>query len=354
MDGELKLPEGLPMPGEMSKRALLELLLREEYGFPPAPPLSVCGEEISADAAGACEGSCGGKAVRRHIRLTCRMANGTFSFPLLSVFPAEAEKPVPCFLLLGFTPALPASLPLTEILGRGYGLLYFCYTDITPDDGDFSAGLAGLAYPEGRTDEEQCGKLGLWAWAASRAADYALTLPVVDPARLSLVGHSRLGKTALLAGALDERFCCVFANDSGTSGASLFRGNRCETLQRIRQAFPWWFCRRFAASGADEADLPFDQHFLLAANAPHRVYVASAQDDPWANPRNEYLSCAAADGYFRQNALPGFVHPDRFPQPGETFHRGWIGHHLRPGGHDLSREDWLHFMDYLEAAETGE
>ena len=345
---ELKLPEGLPMPDGMSKPELLELLLTQEYGFPPEPPLSVHAEEIETDAAGAKAELCGGEAVLKHIRLTCRMANGDFSFPLISVFPAKIETPVPCFLLIGFGAALPDTLPLQEIVGRGYGLLYFCYTDITPDDGDFSAGLAGLVFPEGRTEGRQCGKLGLWAWAASRAADYALTLPFADPARLSLVGHSRLGKTVLLAGALDERFHCVFANDSGTSGAALFRGNRCETLQRIRQAFPWWFCKRFAASDAGEEALPFDQHFLLAANAPHRVYVASAQDDPWADPVNEYLSCAAADGYFRQNALPGLVHPDRVPLPGETFHKGWIGHHLRAGGHDLRREDWLCFMDYLE------
>ena len=187
---ELKLPEGLPMPDGMSKPELLELLLTQEYGFPPEPPLSVHGEETGADAIGAEADLCGGEAILKHIRLTCRMTNGDFSFPVISVFPAKIEKTVPCFLLIGFGAALPDTLPLRKIVGRGYGLLYFCYTDITPDDGDFSAGLAALIFPEGRTESRQCGKLGLWAWAASRVADYALTLPFADPARLSLVGPS--------------------------------------------------------------------------------------------------------------------------------------------------------------------
>ena len=233
-------------------------------------------------------------------------------------------------------------LPAEEIADQGYAVLSVCYQDISSDNGDFTDGLAGLVYPDGQRDPDQCGKIGLWAWAAVRLLEYALTLPELDHSRISVAGHSRLGKTALLAGALEPRFFCAWSNDSGCSGAALARNNTGETVAVICKNFPYWFCENYLKYAGNEETLPFDQHFLLAANAAHKVYVASASEDAWACPENEYLSCVAASPCF----AAGFVHPDRLPEVGEAFHEGDIGYHLRAGGHYLSREDWNLFIRF--------
>lgn len=342
----MELLKRLPMPDGMAKADIVELLLAEEYGFLPPAPHSVSAETESCD-----HDFCAGKADLEKKRLICDAPFGRFEFSVYLICPTGKEGPVPCFIHINFTDQIPDNyLPAEEIVDNGYAVLYFCYTSVTSDDGNFRDGLAGLVYPEGRTSKTQCGKIGLWAWALSRVMDYALTLPMLDHQRISVVGHSRLGKTALLAGALDERFFCAFSNDSGCSGAALARGTKGERIQDIYRNFPYWFCENYGKYAGNEERLPFDQHFLLAANAPHRVYVCSASQDQWADPEKEYLSCVAADGYFRGQGLPGFIHPDREPVPGDFFGEGYIGYHLRSGSHYLSREDWQHFIKYLESA----
>ena len=166
-----------------------------------------------------------------------------------------------------------------------------------------------------------------------------------------MAGHSRLGKTALLAGALDDRFYCAYSNDSGCSGAALSRQKEGEKIKDIVGQFPYWFCERYADYVDREDELPFDQHALLAANAPHYVYVASASEDLWAYPKNEYLACVAVSEYFESLGLAGFVHPDRLAEVGDCFHEGTVGYHLRKGGHFLRPEDWHLFLTFLKSKE---
>jgi len=340
----MKLPENLPMPNHMAKSEILHLLLAEEYGFLPSAPISVTGVEESCDVR-----FCAGKAVLKKIRLDCNTEYGKFFFPVYFTCPVGSKKSVPCFVHINFRDLLPDKYqPSEEIVDAGYAVLSFCYKDVTSDDGDFTNGLAGLVYPEGRTNKSQCGKIGLWAWAALRVLDYAMTLPELDHSRISVVGHSRLGKTALLAGALDERFFCAFSNESGCSGAALSRDNSRETVKRIYERFPYWFCENYEKYGDHEETLPFDQHFLLAANAPHRVYVASAKEDLWACPQNEYLACVAASEYFKEYGFAGFVHLERLPEVGDFFGEGHIGYHMRAGIHYFSREDWRNYMKYVD------
>ena len=351
-----ELLQKLPKPDGLDRTQLLNLLLSEEYGFLPPAPVSVTAGEEEEDRA-----FCAGKAVLKKLRLNCDTGNGIFSFPVTLMYPvwagqpgkAEAGekegKPVPCFIYISFTDRIPdLSFPAEEILDNGFAVLHFCYQDVTSDDGDFANGLAGVIYPDGNREKTQCGKIGLWAWAASRVMDYAVTLPQIDHERVGIVGHSRLGKTALLAGALDERFFCTFANDSGCSGAALARGTKGETVGEIYGKFPFWFCENYGAWAEKEEAMPFDQHFLLAAIAPRRVYAAGASEDIWADPQSEYLSCIAADGYHRAAGQPGFLHPDRDPVPGDCFAQGSIGYHLRAGTHYLSRQDWGYFMEYMK------
>jgi hypothetical protein len=275
------------------------------------------------------------------------LAGGDFSFPFYASVPKKEGK-IPFFVLLNFRDGVPDRyLPAEEICDAGYAVLSVCYQDVTPDreERGGAGDLAAALYPDG--SERQCGKIAMWAWAASRMMDYAQTVEKLDMECAAVVGHSRLGKTALLAGALDERFTHVISNDSGCGGAAVFREKQGERIQEITGQFPYWFRRAFGQYAGREAELPFDQHFLLAAAAPRKVYVASAAEDTWADPDSEYLACYAAGKVYERLGMPGFVCPDRLPAPGDVFHEGSIGYHLRPGAHYLSREDWQKFIAFL-------
>lgn len=178
--------------------------------------------------------------------------------------------------------------------------------------------------------------------------DYASTLPELDHGRITVVGHSRLGKTALLTGALDGRFYCAFSNDSGCSGAAITREKTGEHIADIMQKFPYWFSETYAKYIDNEEALPFDQHWLIAANAPHKVYVASAEEDTWACPEKEFLACIAASEYYEALTGVGFIHTGSRPSTKRRHHSGNIGYHMRRGTHYLSREDWDNFIKFLD------
>ncbi len=331
----------LPLPDGLSQKEITQLLLREEYGFLPPAPTKVTVEQTACDSS-----FCAGKAQLLTLNFICEIKGTQFSFPVYYTKTA-ADRPTPCFIHINFKSNVPDRYqPTEELVDRGYSVLSFCYTDVSSDDGDFTNGLAGLVFEEGKREPYDCGKIGLWAWAALRVLDYAVTLKELDSSKISVVGHSRLGKTALLAGALDPRFYCAFSNNSGCCGAAISRQNTGETLEKIMQQFPFWFCENFKKYVAQEDTLPFDQHFLLAANAPHRVYVASAAEDSWACPENEYGSCLLAAPYFGKNGLKTFLTAE-MPKVGSGISKGYIGYHIRAGKHYLSREDWIKFINFL-------
>ena len=188
----------------------------------------------------------------------------------------------------------------------------------------------------------------IWAWAASILRDYAETLDYLDHERCAVIGHSRLGKTALVAGMIDERFKIAISNDSGCSGAALSRDKLGEDIDFICNRFPFWFCENYYKYKRNEHKLPFDQHFLLASIAPRRVYVASAEEDLWADPMSEYLSCFAASEVYEKLGLKGFVAEEKPPAEDSFYHAGEIAYHIRRGKHYLSRKDWNYYMDYIK------
>lgn len=220
--------------------------------------------------------------------------------------------------------------------------------DVTADNNDFCDGIAGVLY-RGERKESDCGKIAIWSWAASRVMDYCRTLNCLDFSKAAVIGHSRLGKTALLTGMLDERFKFVISNNSGCTGAALSRGKAGEQVERINSEFPFWFAPNYAKYGGREYEMPFDQHYLLAACAPRYVYVGSAAEDIWSDPDSEYLACCAASEVYESLGMSGFVHPDRLPVTGDVLQEGSIGYHLRFGGHYFSREDWKYYFAFIKA-----
>ena len=240
-----------------------------------------------------------------------------------------------------------------EVLDNGYAVVSVNYTNITLDNRRcleqnvkekyFQDKLAAM-YP--RTGSASWGKIAMWAWAASRIMDYLCGRDDIDRNRIAVIGHSRLGKTALWCAAQDERFSAVMANCSGCAGDSLFRGRQGEMIQDITREFPYWFCENFKSYVGLENEVPFDQHDLLSLIAPRGLCIGAAVEDQWADPVSQFLSAAAASPAWELYGQRGLICEDRLPVAGDFFAEGRVSFHLRQGSHFLSRTDWLNYMQY--------
>ena len=327
----------------------------------------------------------GGLATRKQVAVKFTAKENGQGMDILIYLPNAGRKPIPTFVILNFggnhtintDPAIKLSgswmrpgsgvednqakeesrgrassrFPVEEILKRGYGLATIYYGDIDPD---FHDGFKNGVHPvfdnlsDGGRAPDAWGSIGAWAWGLSRAVDYFETDADIDHKRIIVLGHSRLGKTSLWAGAQDERFAIVISNDSGCGGAALSRRRFGETVGRINTSFPHWFCDNFKKYNNNEDDLPVDQHMLIALMAPRPVYVTSADKDLWADPRGEFLSCKHADAVYRLLGVKG-LGGDQMPGLDRPVQKGSIGYHVRSGGHNLTSYDWQQFMNFADA-----
>lgn len=239
--------------------------------------------------------------------------------------------------------------PIREINERGYAVATAYYGDIDPDfDDGFENGVHKL-FPEHKPDAahpSRWGAIAAWAWGLSRLLDVLQEQPRMDRAKVAVVGHSRLGKTALWAGATDERFSIVISNNSGCGGAALERRNFGETVAIINKSFPHWFCDNFNRFSNNETEMPHDSHFLIAANAPRAVYITSATKDLWADPKGEYLSGYYASPVYKLLGYDGLG--SATPPPPDTVVGERIRYHNRTGNHDILSYDWQRFMDFAD------
>lgn len=385
---------------EKRRPELMKLFEREVYGKTPGGAVAATKVEVLSEN----KEALGGKATLKQVRITFSnvpmvaeggdgksppVEKGVIKYvhhaDLLLYVPNGLKKPAPAFVSLSFggnhsttdDPSIPISeawfrnaketgyennkateksrgtsvrrWPYAEIIARGYAVCSAYYGDFDPDyDDGFKDGVHPLFYKEGKTKPEgyEWGSIGAWAWGLSRMADYLQGVPQVHGKKLIVVGHSRLGKTSLWAGAQDERFGIVISNNSGAGGAALSKRIYGETVAVLNKSFPHWFCDNFNKYSNNEAALPVDQHELIALMAPRPVYIASATEDNWADQKGEFLGGKLAEPVYALFGLKG-LGADEPPAPDKSVGEA-IGYHNRTGKHDILLYDWEQYMNFAD------
>jgi len=240
--------------------------------------------------------------------------------------------------------------PLEMILKSGYALATAYYGDIEPDHPEgWKEGLRAAVSKDGANTSWKAndwGAIGAWAWGVSRILDYCKTDSAIDARHAAVIGHSRLGKTSLWAGAQDERFGIVISNNSGEGGAAITRRNFGETCKRITTSFPHWFCPTYGTYAERVNELPIDQHMLIALAAPRAIYIASAEDDKWADPHGEFLSGKHAGEVYALFGKKG-VGVDAWPAVNQPVGDS-IAYHIRTGKHDVTDYDWEQYLKFAD------
>jgi len=329
---------------------LMDLFKNEVYGPIPSDFEEITFTEVSENP-----NPFPDLATFKEIDIQVSRKGKTHTMRLYVFLPKQQSGPSPIALLVDHRPLEPDEeiaeegyWPVEAILKRGFATASFHGETVAPDDADtFSEGVISNLYPEELTKPEGMRTFGAWGWAAMRAMDYFEQEPLIDEKKSAIVGHSRSGKTALWSGATDPRWAVVISNESGCGGAALSRRKFGETVKIINTSFPHWFNDNFKNYNDQEDSLPIDQHMLAMLMAPRAVYFSSAKEDLWADPKGEYLSMQLGSRIYTDIYNKSVSFPTPFEQLKSPIIQEHAGYHIREGKHDLTLEDWNHFMDFM-------
>ncbi|QMW04238.1 alpha/beta hydrolase family protein [Spirosoma foliorum] len=363
---------------------LLEFFANEMYGHSPDKPSAMRFEVFDTDA-----NALGGKATRKQVAVYFDGKSNGPRMDVLLYIPNQVKGPVPAIVGLNFwgnqsinadpgiristswmesgrgNPYVDVSCvvnhrsteacrginaqqwPVDSILNRGYALVTAYREDIASDEKStmFTTGVHPL-YPNLQNRGDNFGTVAAWAWGLSRIMDYVQTDNRIDAKRVAVFGWSRLGKAALWAGAIDERFAMVISHESGAGGAKLFHRGVGENIRRLCTVFPHWYAGNFRNYMDQDTLLPFDQHLVISLVAPRPIYVASAEEDKNSDPEGEFEGAKAASVVYQFLGTTGL--PASQMPPLNQSVQGQIGYHIRPGGHDVTNYDWQHYLRFMD------
>lgn len=354
---------------------LLRLYEANVYGRSPRPLKHIRFEVFDSN-----NEALGKKAIRKQVTIYFPTPKGEAHEDLLLYLPADTSKPAPMILTLNFfgnqsvtsDPAVKLAtvwmgkppqryqapeasrgrdteFEIDKILAHGYAFGTICYQDLEPDfAGGYKYGIREMFLRPDQTEPaaDDWGAIGAWAYGLSRAMDYLEKDPRIDAKRVAVMGHSRLGKTVLWAGALDTRFAMVLASCSGRGGASPWRRNYGETLASMSKAFPFWFCPNLLNYVGRADQLPVDSDELIALLAPRPVYITSARDDQWADPHGMFMAAVAAGPVYKLLGAEG-LGTDQMPALNQPIVHT-IAFHIRDGKHAVTAFDWDQFLAFAD------
>ncbi|SIO24900.1 hypothetical protein SAMN05444166_3238 [Singulisphaera sp. GP187] len=347
------------------------------YGVMPSAP-----EKIATTVARVDRDYFGGKATKKEVAITFG-PSATPEIYLLLVVPNRREGPAPVFLGINFcgnhtvvndpkvalpSSWMPKSCPgcvdnratdagrgsqvnvwsIEDVIDRGYAVATFYSGDVAPDHPDFTDGVIPHYYKPGQSKPgpHDWATVAAWAWGLHRAVDYLITNQDIDKSKISVIGHSRMGKAAIVAAAFDERIALAIPHQAGCGGTAPSRGTVGESVKRINTSFPHWFDAEFKAFNDQPDRLPFDQNGLVALVAPRPVLFTNAVDDTWANPEGQFEVLKGADPVYRFLGVEG-LEADQMPETGKLIDSR-LGYHIRPGKHSMGKDDWKVFLDYAD------
>ena len=348
---------------------IYNFFLTEVYGRQPEKQPKPTYKTIAID-----DKALGGKAIREEVAI---QFEGMDEPMLVLMYIPHSQKPVPAFVGINFKgnhqvsadPAITISKnapkkselgtdpergaavsrwPLEMIVEAGYAVVTVYRGDIDPDfDDGFKNGVHQIFNSQNKPKADEWGTISAWAWGLSRVMDYIETDKLFDKKHVAVIGHSRLGKTALWAAATDDRFAMAISNDSGEGGAALSSRRHGELIRDLNKNFPHWFCDNYNKYSDREQDLMIDHHGLVALVAPRPVYVASATLDDWADPEGEFLSAKYASSVWELYGKKGLKSESQ-PKPEQPDNDGWVGYHLRTGKHDITAYDWAQYIKFAD------
>ena len=357
---------------------LLGLFASEIYGIAPDVKVETTYRIVEEDTC-----ALNGDAVRRQVRITFRAHGMERSADMLLYIPKNAGEKVPVIFGLNSQGNYATSLdpqvvmtdgwvaypegihraadslrgrvayrwPYSGAVNRGYAVATIFKGDFYPDHQDaYGQSVLPMLYAESTIpDSARMQAIGAWAWGISQAMDYFETVPELDARKVMVLGHSRLGKTALWAAANDTRIAIAVSNNSGCTGAALSRNKQGENITKINTRFPYWFADNYKSYNDREFALPVDQHMLLALIAPRPVYVASASRDKWADPHSEFGAARLCGEVYRlYGRQPLTWDKPELPAVNTPLLQGDVGYHLREGKHDITTYDWEQYMNFAD------
>lgn len=292
----------------------------------------------------------GGKALRKSLLGqidNARYPAATPSIPVTRYTPINAQGPVPLMVIVWGSFPTPVAT-IEKLIDAGWAVAIVNTGAIQMDSGaGLHEGIIGLMNGGKDRKPDDWGVLAAWSWGLSRVLDYFETDKAINPKQIGIQGHSRWGKTALLAGALDSRWATVFASCSGSMGASLEKRSYGETIDNVAGSGEYhWMAGNFLKYGGNWSAMPVDAHELMALIAPRPLFITGGTKDSWSDSKGEFLACVGASPVYELLGKKG-VGTTGMPAPDVSLISGELAFRNHEGGH-VDSLDWPVFLEFAQ------